>query len=211
MKFKSVLQTTDDGYMILGRINSGSYSKRATLLVRTNASGYELWSKIFSGKVTYRFGEKDQYTASSIQQTLDGGYIIAGSKILPYLNWGELSYNSDTLLIKIDNKGNEQWNRTFGGEGYEGASSVQQTLDGGYILAGITNSYGAMKGNVWLIKTDGEGNMLWSKTFGDKKSTSEAESVQQTADGGYIVAGHVNSDGAYSAWLIKVKSTGNQS
>lgn len=221
VEFKSILQTTDDGYIILGGINSGSHNKRATLVVRTNASGYELWSKIFSGKVTYRFGEKDQYTASSVQQTSDGDYIIAGSKIYPYINWGELSYNSDTWLIKIDNKGNEQWNKTFGGEGYEWANSVQQTSDGGYILAGITSSYGAMKGNALLIKTDEEGNMQWSKTLGDKKYTSEAlksrqrywgaESAQQTSDGGYIVAGHVYSDGAYSAWLIKVKSTGNQS
>src|SRR3990167_11098320 len=96
----------------------------------------------------------------------------------------------------------EEWSKTF--EGY--FSFVGQTSDGGYILAGSTNSYGA-----GLIKTDSYGNKLWSKTFGGSKS-DDAQSVQQTKDGGYILVGYTNSYGAGygDVWLIKTDSYGNK-
>jgi hypothetical protein len=98
----------------------------------------------------------------------------------------------------------EAWSRTFGGSNNDTALSVQQTVDGGYIVAGGTKSYGAGEEDLWLIKTDADGNEAWSKTFGGS-SSDEARSVQQTDDGSYIVAGFTYS---YSAgkddfWLIK--------
>lgn len=215
-EFESIQQTADGGYIIVGGIKWSGYNRKKAyaMVVRTNASGYELWSKRYEGKVADRFGEKDVYEASSVQQTSDGGYMIAGMIAHPYIDWGELSYKIDAWLIKIDPEGNDQWNKTFGSAR---AASVQQTSDGGYIVTGIH------KNNAWLIKTDKDGNMMWSKTLGEKKYTSEAKSVQQTSDGGYIVAGHVYylvagtgsfslyKVGAYDAWLIKVKSTGNLS
>jgi hypothetical protein len=115
-------------------------------------------------------------------------------------------------LIKTDDKGNEEWNRTFIGDGQAGAEgySVQQTTDGGYIIVGgtVKSGYGN-KADVFLIKTDGYGDMIWDKTFGGKNDDM-GFCVQQTTDGGYIIAGITDSFGA--GWtdvlLIKTDSQG---
>lgn len=153
------------------------------------------WNKTFGGA-------RDD-TARSVQQTPDGGYILAG--------WTE-SYGAgkkDAWLIKTDANGDERWNKTFGGKGNDAANSVQQTSDGGYIIAGYTESYGAGKHDVWLVKTDEKGVELWNRTFGGIEN-DEASSVQQTSDGGYILAGNTYSSGAFNAWLIKTDANGSQ-
>jgi hypothetical protein len=89
----------------------------------------------------------------------------------------------------------EEWNETFGGTNHDSASSVQQTADGGYILVGLTISYGAGGGDAWLVKTDSIGSETWNRTFGDANFDT-VYSVQQTTDGGYILVGYTNSYGA---------------
>ena len=101
----------------------------------------------------------------------------------------------DVYLIKTDGSGNQQWSKTFGGSGFDFGYSVQQTADGGFIIAGMTSSFGAGGYDVYLIKTDGSGNQQWSKTFGGS-DYDYGYSVQQTADGGFIIAGDTDSFGA---------------
>jgi hypothetical protein len=100
--------------------------------------------------------------------------------------------------------------KTYGGTDLDWAYSVQQTSDGGYIVAGWTESFGAGYGDIFLIKTDANGNIIWAKTYGGT-DWDWAESVQQTSDGGYIVAGFTGSFGAGGAgiFLIKTDARGN--
>ncbi|MDP6576698.1 MAG: hypothetical protein QF594_02605 [Dehalococcoidales bacterium] len=112
--------------------------------------------------------------------------------------------------MKTDGRGNREWQRTFGGESYDMTWSVQQTADGGYVIAGVTSSYGAGGLDAYLVKTDGAGNQEWQRTFGGEGS-DEATSVQQTADGGYVIAGFTTSYGAgdRDVYLVKTDGAGN--
>jgi hypothetical protein len=154
------------------------------------------FAKIYGG-TSYDF-------AYSVQQTSDGGYIVAGKTGSFGAGW------EDIFLIKTDANGNLQWAKTYGGTNWEGAWSVQQTSDGGYIVAGYTNSFGAGDWDIFLIKTDANGNIQWAKTYGGTGNESAA-SVQQTSDGGYIVAGGATSFGAggHDIFLIKTDANGD--
>ena len=188
----SVQQTSDGGYIVAGETCSYGAGHYDVWLVKTDANGTEQWNKTFGG-----LGIDWAY---SVQQTTDSGYIVAGGTT----SYGVGSW--DFWLVKTDANGIKQWDKTFGGTNNEMASSVQQTTDSGYIIAGYTWSYGAGGSDMWLIKTDANGNEQWNKTFGgtDKEN---ALSIQQTANDGYILAGWTESYSAGSAdfWLIKLK------
>jgi hypothetical protein len=190
----SVQQTSDGGYIIVG------YTKESgngdVFLIKTDANGGGGWNKHIGG------GSDD--CAFSVQQTSDGGYIITG---------GTQSYGAgevDVYLIKTDASGNQTWYKTFGGTAWDIGNSVQPTMDGGYIITGGTNSYGAGSGDVYLIKTDGSGNQQWHKTIGGS-SGDGGNSIQQTVDGGYIITGGTTSYGAGNSdvYLIKTDANGN--
>ena len=189
-------QTSDRGYIITGVTTSTlpGQDDFDVWLIKTDAAGDTLWTKSFRGR-SHDMGW-------SVQQTSDGGYIIAGET--GYLRVGNPSY---VWLIKTDADGNMQWRKTFGGSDTEVGSSVQQTSDGGYIITGHTESYGAGSDDVWLIKTDAGGDTLWTKTFGGGDD-DWGNSVQQTSDGGYIITGATYSYGfagyqVSDVWLIK--------
>jgi hypothetical protein len=201
----SVQQTSDGGYITVGRaISYSDYGlNSAVYLVKTDEYGNVLWEK------TYGVTRRD--VGNSVQQTSDGGYIIAG-------NTSFLRTNSDIYLIKTDADGNVEWEKTFGGEESDSGNSVQQTSDGGYVIAGESRSryedY-SFTSEVYLIKTDAEGNSVWERTFRNGE-TSSGKSVKQTSDGGYIISGRTGSYGAidieveeYDVYLIKTDAEGN--
>ncbi len=152
---------------------------------------------------TQTYGGADYESAESVQETADGGYVIAGS--------GQ-SYGAgywDAWIVKTDAFGVLEWHNSFGGLYSDGGKSVQQTTDGGYIFAGSTTSFGAGSHDIRLIKTDALGDSLWTKTFGGT-SYDIVSAVQQTVDGGYILSGQTGSSGAGSTdfWLIKTDENG---
>jgi M6 family metalloprotease-like protein len=194
-----VRQTVDRGYIICGSTRSYGWGSVDVWLIKVDRGGNQQWIRTFGGT--------NAEEGHSVQQTADGGYIIAGNTY----SFGAGS--SDAWLIKTDDMGYEQWNVTFGGSYEDLAYSVNQTADGGYIIAGYTKSYASYHyySDAWLIKTDSLGNKQWHSAFGGN-STDVGRSAQQTADGGFIVAGYTYSYGAGSsdAWLIKTDSMGNE-
>ena len=188
---KFVRQTSDGGYIIVGDTYSFGAGSRDVYLIKTNSSGDTSWTKTFGGS--------DSDGGYSVRQTSDNGYIVVGYTE----SFG--AGDEDVWLIRTDAGGDTLWTKTFGGTNKDGGESVQQTVDGGFIVAGYSRSYGAGNYDFWLIKTDSSGNTLWTKTIGGSDQ-DWGRSVQQTTDGGYIVVGDSYSftAGWYNIRLIKL-------
>ena len=191
----SVQQTIDGGYIITGEISSSGNGSSDVLLIKTDQQGQEEWIQTFGGS--------DYDIGNSIEQTYDGGYIITGST----RSYGNGS--SDVLLIKTDQQGQEEWIQTFGGGYIDIGNSIKQTSDNGYIITGYTQSYGNGSRDVWLIKTNSQGNEEWNQTFGGSY-IDIGNSIQQTIDGGYIITGSRGTDYYSDLWLIKTDYQGNE-
>ena len=192
----SLQQTTDGGFIITGATESYGTGATDVYLIKTDLNGNSLWTKTYGGS--------DSDLGRSVQQTNDDGYIIVGDTYSSGAGLG------DVYLIKTDANGDTLWTQTFGGDSADGGLSVKQTSSGGYIISGWTQSFGVGGTDVYIIKTDANGDSLWTRTFGG--STGEwGESVLETEDNGYIVAGWTNSFGAgqADAYLIKIDVNGD--
>lgn len=139
-----------------------------------------------------------------VRQTFDGGYIMVGQT----QSFG-VSSADDVYLVKTDANGDTLWTKTFGEVSYDKGYSVEQTADSGYIVTGMTNNFVTGGEGVYLIKTDKNGALLWSKVYGGNLGGA-GHSVKQTTDGGYIIGGiKVNSGGIHDAVLIKTDDAGD--
>jgi len=189
----SVQQTADGGYVVAGYTNSFGAGGWDFYLVKTNYQGFTHWG--------HTYGGSGSDWAYSVQQTADGGYIVVGFTG----SFGVGTPYSNFYLVKTNSQSDTLWTRTYGGSAPEWAYSVQQTPDGGYIVAGYTGSFGAGSGDFYLVKTNTSGDTLWTRTYGGS-SDDGAWSVQPTDDGGYIVAGYTSSFGAGAADFYLVKT-----
>ncbi len=192
---KSIEETDDGGFIIAGYTNSFTIGDHDVYLVRTDDFGVEKWEKTYGG-IYHDYGY-------NVEQTGDGGFVIAGSRCMTLFG------NYDVWLIKTDESGNEEWNKTYGRAGGDHGYEVQPTVDGGYIIVGWTASIGAGGDDVWLIKTDAMGSMEWNQTYGGIYD-DKGYSVMQTDGGGYIIAGmrDEGSEDGSDVWLIKVDNEG---
>ncbi|MEI6489309.1 MAG: T9SS type A sorting domain-containing protein [Bacteroidota bacterium] len=196
----SIIQTLDGCYIIAGGSSSndgditnhiGNYDY---WVVKINSLGTIQWQKSFGGS-------SDDF-ATSIQQTSDGGYIVAGNSNSSDGDVTGNHGNNDYWLVKLDTGGTLQWEKSFGGSFDEICSNIRQTQDKGYVLVGqsysndgdVTMHYGVSgdTADIWIVKLDSVGSIQWQKTYGGT-SVDGAGSVIQTSDGGYIVGGGTTS------------------
>ena len=189
-----LVQTVDGGYALVGWTNSFGAGFDDFWLVKTDAAGTMQWNKTYGGT--------NDDMAHALVQTADGGYALVGYTS----SFG--AGNRDFWLVKTDAAGNAQWNRTYGGTSYDEAYALVRTSDGGYALAGETQSFGAGGVDAWLVKTDASGNMQWNRTYGGT-SADYASALVQTGDGGYALAGGTDSSGWLDFWLVKTGAAGN--
>ncbi|MDD4238516.1 MAG: hypothetical protein PHT62_08170 [Desulfotomaculaceae bacterium] len=193
-----VKEVSEGGFVLAGETKSKHGYDHDVYVVRTDEKGELIWEKEFGG-------ERCDY-AWSVQQTKDGGFILAGGTE----SFGAGIY--DVYLIKLDIYGNKIWERTYGGAGSDCGYAVLQLDDGGYLIAGNAESFGAGNPDVYLLKTDGDGKMIWQKTYGGNGS-EYGWSLLKAGDGGYLIAGEkeIISDqgGGFAAELIKVDPDGN--
>ena len=193
---RSVRITSDGGFIICGTTNSYGAGYSDLYLVRTNASGDTLWTRTFGGAG----GE----SGFAVRQTADGGYIAVGST-------GSFGTGySSVYVVRLDADGDSLWAEIFGGDRADFGSSVEITYDGGFLITGWTASYGAGFYDVYLIKTDSDGNFEWQQTYGGPNE-DRAYSIFQAMDGGYIISGTKEGNGAQllDVYVIKTDPAGN--
>ncbi len=190
----SVQQTDDGGYIALGSTQSFGAGDWDVYLIKTDANGDTIWTKTYGGV------NLDQ--GYFLQQTDDGGYIIVG-----FTDPGAGKY--DVYLIKTDNNGDTLWTKTYGGSEVDEGSWVERTYDGGYIIAASTNSFGEGGFDFYLIKTDADGDTVWTREYGGS-GDDMALSVKQTNDGGYaLIGGTASFGGGNDVYLVKTDADGD--
>ena len=188
---EDIVQTSDGGYVIAGWTAS-HVDKVDCWLIKTDAFGNMVWNQTY--------GEGSEY-AFSLVETFDGGFALAGTT----LHGGG---NYDFLLVRLDGAGNMVWNQTYGGAKIDQAHAIVQTSDGGFALAGYTQSFGDRTQSSWLIKTDSFGNMEWNQTYGE--GSEYASSLVSTSDGGFALVGETFSeDGLFDFSLVKTDEDGD--
>jgi hypothetical protein len=192
----SVHQTTDGGYVIAGSTQSFGAGSCDVYLIRTDSAGDTLWTRAYGGAV--------DDVGSSVQQTDDSGFAVAGRTY----SFG--AGYSDVYLIRTSASGDTLWTRTYGGQWHDDGLSIQRIADGGYIISGASESYGAGRGDVYLIRTNVSGDTLWTRTYGDT-NVDVGESVQESTDGGYIITGYNGTFGPINGdvYLIKTDDHGD--
>ena len=198
----SIQQTTDGGYIVAGitaSLGAGSYD---VYVLKLDKDGNLIWEKAYGGSAPEE--------AYAVQETKDGGYIVAG-RTASFGDTGNSAYPlNNVYVLKLDENGELEWQKTFGGSSDDYAYSIQQVSDGGYIVAGYTASFGTGYDDVYVLKLNTNGDLLWQKTFGES-GYDRASSIQQTIEGGYIVAGYTDSFGAgyTDVYILKLDANGN--
>ena len=194
---RSVLETSDGGFVLGGETFSFGAGASDAWLIRTDENGDTLWTK------TYGDGGGSYESLNAVNETDDGGYIMTGRVFAGGV--------TDMLLIRTDENGDTLWTRTYGSFDTDSGYDVLQTPDGGFIVCGTTRSYHTGFGSsVWLFRTDADGDSLWSKTYGGS-SYQEGSAVNLGPDDGFIVTGSYNDGGSQSGdvWLLRTDAQGD--
>jgi len=194
-----VLQTNDGGYITTGWTSSFGAGGSDILIMKLSSTGVLEWAKTWGGSTGDR--------GFSIQPTSDGGYILAGTT-----NEVGTDVDNDGLVLKLDSEGVVEWARVIGPSGTsDWTLEAEQTPDGGYIIGGSTDAYGAGDHDALFIELDSTGELEWAKVLGDE-TDDKAGGIQVTPDGGYLSTGWSGGDGVSTPndfFNVKVDSSGN--
>ncbi len=187
----SVYETSDGGFIVAGKTFSYGEGLYDVYLLKYNDLGSLLWSSTV--------GASQSETAQQIRETSDGGFILVGST----MSFG--AGNEDVLLQKYDAAATLMWTKTTGGSGNDSGHAVHETSDGGFILTGKTASYGAGNEDVFLVKYDSSGGLIWARTAGGSND-DYAYAVQETSDNGYVLVGRTDSYGVANGDIFMIKT-----
>jgi arginine repressor len=224
----AITGTADGGFIVAGTTTSNNNGDVGPTkgfgdiwILKLDANGNLLWQKTFGGNA-------DEFARSVISNP-DGTFIVAG--YTGSNNSGDVGVNhgsgtSDFWILKLDASGNLLWQKTLGGTGSDFAVAVTGSADGGYVIAGYTNSnnsgdvganHGSTGNDMWVVKLDANGNLVWQKTLGGTGSDN-ANCITRSTDGGFVVAGGTNSNnsgqvgtnhGMIDMWVVKLDGSGN--
>jgi hypothetical protein len=194
----SVKETSDSGLVIAGYTNSFGHGGYDMYVIKTDKNYNTVWTKTYGGP--------DWDFAYSIEQTpSDGGYIIAGSTY----SYG--SGNEDMFLVKINSFGDTLWTRTYGGAGDDEARSVKPTIDGGYILTGNTKSFGDPNGDMFIVKTDMNGDTAWTHKYQGPLDDNSYDVIQSNSGTEYIIGGETKTASlGFQGAILKLDISGTQ-
>lgn len=192
-----VAQINSGDFMLCGRTNFNSHGLFDFLIIKVNANGDTLWTQVIGGS--------ENEEANSIQNTSDGGFIIAG-----YTESYPVG-SKNCYLVKTDEYGDTIWTRSYGGPDDDYLHAVKQTADGGYIMTGVTNSFGVSTENMYAIRTNSIGDTLWTRFYGQAGRWSWGHDIIETADGGFALTGLIRTaslNGGSDLYLVKVDAIG---
>jgi hypothetical protein len=192
----SIDPTSDGGYILMIRPGNWLHPQNDFVIVKTNSQGDSVWARVYGGpNVEIGF---------EVQETTDGGYMLAGRKD------GDIVGDSDFYLLKTNANGDSLWAKTYGGDDMDRAFTAMQTSDGGYILGGFTASFNVEYHDFYIVKTDADGDTLWTRTFGGLWQ-EQIEDIEETADGGFAAVGYTYSFGAGNypnIYFVKTDASG---
>ncbi|MQY57130.1 hypothetical protein GH140_02925 [bacterium] len=187
---RAMTLTSDGGCIVVGYTASFGAGSYDLWVLKISSSGIVQWQ--------YTYGGTGEEQGWAVQETSDGGYIVAGDTA----SYGAGGF--DVWVLKLDGLGTPLWQHVYGDTGADRARSVQETSDGGYIVSGFTDSYGAGNNDAWVLKLDSSGTPEWQYAYGGS-SDETAISIRETSEGGYIAAGHTVSYGAGAQDFLLLK------
>jgi len=191
----SICETENSGYLLTGYTFSHGTGDADLLVLKTDPRGKKIWAKTFGGAGS-------EYGYDCI--TVDDGYLITGYTT----SFGNGS--KDVYLVRIDQMGNELWTKSYGGEKWDVGNALCRADDGGFIICGFTHSTGAGEEDIYVIKTDADGNEIWSRTYGEKRF--EIGNSVCAVPGGYLIGATTGTTegGNSDYYLLKIDRDGKE-
>jgi hypothetical protein len=188
--------TADGGFIAARWSHVDATGDEDVILFRLDGAGELLWSRSYGAAGV-------DVSARSVSPASDGGFVVAGGAGL------STGRGIDLWVIRLDGDGGILWQKAYGGGEDDSATSIRETPDGGFVVSGLTRSFGAGSSDVWLLRLDSSGNPVWQRTYGGEAEEGDSR-VMTTSDGGFIVASSTTSFGAgdWDAWVLKLNPDG---